>query len=232
MARLVAEQGHRFLKTVGRQGDQAIGRRAPGGQSLVLLLPVIAGIGVGLLRGGSIRRLADLRFRLGWLAILCLLVQFVVAYYPVDRMETDRLLQAVLLTGSYVLLLAVVWANRRVAGVAVVGLGLVLNLAVIAANGGFMPVAREDVEAAGIRPAAELPADGSRLPRSKDILLPTGETRLWFLSDKIVAPGIATAKVYSVGDLIVGLGAFLLLQGALLSDTRGRVREAEQPKTA
>lgn len=199
---------------------------------MILVVAVLAGIVVAMARGGRLERLAGLPLRLGWLAMLCLLAQAYVVFSPVELLEPDRPQHAALMLGSYVALGLVVWANRRITGVSIIGLGLLLNLAVMAANGGFMPVSREAVLTAGIRPAEELPVEGGRLSRSKDVLLPIENTRLWFLSDVIVAPSMPIAKVYSVGDLIVGLGAFILLQAAMLPDQKRRLREGDQVSAA
>jgi len=183
---------------------------------LILFLAVVIGIGVALARGGKLYRLADIRFRLGWLALLCLLVQMYVIYYPAERVQMERSFHAALMMGSYALLTIVVLVNRRTTGMVVIGLGLLLNLAVMASNGGYMPVTREAIITTGTRSAQELPPEGARLPRSKDVLLPADETRLWILSDVITAPRMPLARVYSVGDLIVAAGAFLALQVAMV----------------
>ncbi len=192
---------------------------------MTLLAPIVAGIAVALLRRGSLRRLADLRIRLGWLAVLCLMVQFWLVYQPMDRIEADRNLHAAILMASYTVLATVVWANRRVGGMAAVGVGLLLNLSVMAANGGFMPVSPEAVLAAKLRPPESLDAAGSRLPRSKDILLTAEQTRLWLLSDVIVVPAAPGTRIYSIGDLVVGLGIFLVVHGAMVPRRGERVLE-------
>jgi hypothetical protein len=184
---------------------------------LILFCVVIVGIGVALLRGGSLRCLGERPLRLGWLAVVAFLVQAIMMFaFAADQLEAQRSLHAALLMGSYVALMAVVWANRSAIGVSVIGLGLLLNLTVMAANGGFMPVARDVILAASPYSAEALPQDGARLPRSKNVLLPVADTRLAFLSDAIVGPGIPVAKVYSLGDLVVALGAFTFVQMAML----------------
>ena len=198
---------------------------------MILLVAVAAGIGVALLRGGRLCRLADLPLRLGWVAVASVVAQLFVIYSAADRLEADRPIHAALLVGSYSLLAMVVWANRGTAGMSMIGVGLLLNLAVMVGNGGFMPISQEAVLTAGVRSAEELPANGARLPRSKDVVLPIEETRLWFLSDVIAAPGVPVAKVCSVGDLITGLGAFVLLQAAMMSQ-RGETRKEAGAKAA
>lgn len=186
---------------------------------MILLPAVFAGIVIAMLRGGSFQRLASLPFRLGWLALICLAAQLVVIYWPAGGLEAQRPLHAALLIGSSAALLLVVWANRGIAGMPLLGLGLLFNLVVMSANGGFMPVSREAVLSAGTRSSSDTLVEGARLPKSKDILLPVEDTRLWFLSDAIVAPP-PVGRVYSIGDLIVGAGVIVLLQAAMVPKRR------------
>ena len=188
---------------------------------MILAFAVVAGVVVALARGGSLKRLADLSIRLAWLALLCLLVQLYVIYCPEDQLETQRTTQGILMVLSYGALGYVVWANRWITGMTVILLGVVLNLVVMAANGGFMPVSREAIIATGTRTAQGLPAEGSRLSRSKDVLLPPEHARVWFLGDVIMAPSLPVPKVLSLGDLVVALGAFVLLQAAMVPSRKG-----------
>ncbi len=192
---------------------------------MILVLAVVLGIGVALVRGGKLHRLAGTQFRLGWLAVLALMLQMYVIYYPAERIQMERSLHAAFMMGSYAVLTVVVLVNRRIPGMPVIGLGLLLNLAVMASNGGYMPVTREAIITTGTRTAEELPAEGARLPRSKDVLLPADQTRLWILSDVITAPKMPLARVYSLGDLIVATGAFVLLQAAMVPGRKRRSLE-------
>ncbi len=192
---------------------------------MILLFAVVIGIGVALARGGRLHRLAGIQVRLGWLAILALLLQMYVIYYPAERIQMERSLHATLMMGSYAVVAIVVLVNRRISGMWIIGLGLLLNLAVMASNGGYMPVTREAILTTGTRTAEELPPEGSRLSRSKDVLLPADQTRLWILSDVITAPKMPLARIYSVGDLVVAAGAFVLLQVAMVPGRRRRSLE-------
>jgi len=188
---------------------------------LILLPAIAAGIVIALLRGGSLRHMAALPLRLGWLAILCLMAQIYVIYSPADRLEVERTLHAFLLVGSSSVLVLFVWVNRSLPAMPVIALGLLLNLLVMSTNGGFMPVSREATMAAGTRSAQDAFPEGARLPKSKDVLLSIENTQLWLLSDAIVAPA-PLSRVYSAGDLVVGVGVFLLFQKAMVPAGRRR----------
>src|SRR5512134_389780 len=109
---------------------------------MILLLALGAGLLVGLGRArlrGSTYQPPNLRHL--WLVPLAFLLQFITAYLPAIRGEyaDDRLAAAGIVT-SQAVLLGFVWLNRRLPGMPVLITGSVLNLAVIAANGGFMPI--------------------------------------------------------------------------------------------
>ena len=120
----------------------------------------------------------------------------------------SRNLAAIGLVSSQILLLIFVWRNRHSAGLPLLGLGLGLNLLVIVANGGFMPIAPEMVEQ--ILPFSH--ANYALYDRvSKDIVLPITETRLWFLSDRSYIQLLGYRVAYSLGDVFIAVGAFWLL---------------------
>lgn len=186
----------------------------------MILLPAV---GAGLLaalaraRYGN-RHLRSPELRLLWLVPVAFFAQWLAFYGPGFRtwMRDDSL--AIALVGSQALLLAFAWLNRSQAGVWALGLGLALNLLVIALNGGLMPVSPETV--AQLLPGA--PPDawqvGNRLGRN--IVLPVTATRLWWLSDYILLPAwFPIRKALSIGDILIAGGAFWLLWSCGGSDT-------------
>lgn len=140
-------------------------------------------------------------------ALLALLLQLLAIFGPFGGADLPR---RILLIASYVVLLAFVVVNLRRPGLAVLGVGLLLNFAVIVANGGRMPITPET-----FRRTEDLPADiavGDWIPHSKDTLLDREDVRLWDLSDRLVWPNVAgTVRAFSPGDLIIGLGLVITL---------------------
>src|SRR5437867_11818872 len=121
---------------------------------LLVLGAIVAGMLVGLIMGGSIRQLAEIRLRWWPLALLGLALQLV----PIPSMngELDHWLAVGLLIASYVVLLAFVAMNIRLPGFPVIAAGFALNLFVISVNGG-MPVTEHALrQAYGSRYAAEI----------------------------------------------------------------------------
>jgi hypothetical protein len=182
---------------------------------VILLLALAVALLVAFLRGGSLRNLADFHLEWGWLAGLALATQIVAVYWATG--DSYLYLQGGALVVSSLLLLPMVWRNRRSPGLALIGLGLVLNLAVMVANGGFMPITPDAVARIEDQHLI-VHLDGvERMSGSKGIVLPKEETALWALSDIfIIPPPFPVASAVSLGDLLVTVGAFIFLQRAMV----------------
>ena len=147
-----------------------------------------------------------------WVAILAFLPQMILFYLPATRRLLPDPWVAAGLVISQALLLAFCWHNRRLPAFWILAAGLVLNLAVILANGGFMPISPET--AGRLLPQESLQALslGERFGGGKDILLLEESTRLALLSDRLLPPGWFPYQVaFSPGDVVVAVGAFLLM---------------------
>ncbi len=180
---------------------------------MILLLATVLALLVALVRGGTLGGLASVRLRYGWLAILAFAVQTSAIYFPDRGGAGPWELQALVLVGSQALLLVVVGLNGRLPGMPLVGLGLALNLLVMAANGGYMPITPEALARAGLGHLALSAEVGSRLMATKDILLPRAATRLWVLSDVFVIPAEWPASsAFSAGDVALVVGVWLFFQ--------------------
>ncbi len=146
-----------------------------------------------------------------WLAFVAFLPQFIAIYLPGTRRLFPDWLVVVLLITSQILLLTFAWVNRHMAGMVILLCGAALNLAVMTANGGFMPInpqtASRLVSEDMLRdspPGAELGA--------KDILLRQQDTRLELLADRFLPPAWFPYQVaFSLGDVFIALGIFWLL---------------------
>jgi hypothetical protein len=148
---------------------------------------------------GRLSALAELELRRPWLVLAAIGIQVViVSVLPGSVGPLGEPLHLL----SYLLLGAFAWSNRRVAGVAIVALGGLLNFVVIVANGGVMPA---DPDA--------LAAAGKAAPKDEFINSTTvADPKLGFLGDIIATPSaLPVSNVYSVGDLLILLGAFVLL---------------------
>jgi hypothetical protein len=178
---------------------------------MILLSAVVAGIIAGLARKYVGRRklqIPDIRYE--WMVLVAFLPQLVVFGFSSSANIPDVFARAALVS-SQVILIAFTWLNRKAPGFWVLGLGLLLNLSVIAANGGLMPISPHLIERYFPGTAGVTWNLGERMGNSKDIILPIAETRLYWLSDRFVLPDWISYRVaFSIGDIIIGVGAFWL----------------------
>jgi len=182
---------------------------------MILLAVLVLAFLISLLTGGKLSRLANLPLRAPWLALLGFGLQLYMIYSPADMAQGFLSIRTLALIGSYVILLVLIWLNRRLVGMLFIGLGLILNLAVMVANGGYMPITPDAVKAIGFEYQLESAEIGSRLQDSKDVLLPREQTNLWFLSDVFVLPPpFPIPSVFSPGDIFLAIGACILIYWA------------------
>ncbi len=173
----------------------------------MLIGGVALGLIVGLLLGGRIERLADVRLKLLPLLFLAVIVRFgteIMLGAGVPLVETLRL---PLLALGYVLLLIALWQNRGYPGLALAFVGVASNALVITVNGGFMPVWMPAYEAAGfttpLSTALHVPLAFGTAP---EFFLHLGP-----LGDLIPIPLPFVRNVASIGDLFLTFGlAFFL----------------------
>ncbi len=194
---------------------------------MILLSALVLGLLVG---AGWARwqkrpyRAPDLK--LIWLAIAAFVPQLIVAYLPSTRSLLPDWLAAGLLAASLVGFLAFIWINRRLPGMWVLFLGVALNLAVMLANRGWMPISPET--------ASHLPGGGNAAAEGlgerfgqKDILLLPQDMRLPYLSDRFLLPGWSPYQVaFSLGDIFIAVGAFWLLVSGGSDGGKEKRREA------
>lgn len=168
---------------------------------MVLIVVVVA-----LLRGGSLANFALLRVRAMALVLGSFLLQILI--FP---LVGDRPLLGVGTVPLYLLSMGLlawwVWLNRHLPGIVLIGAGVVMNLAAIAANGGYMPVDPDAAAYAGNSAAYES-ANGMIANNSH---ASDSDVRLWLLTDIFPLPaGIPLATVYSLGDILLTTGISIL----------------------
>jgi hypothetical protein len=177
---------------------------------VILLLAVLAGLLAGAVRAWARkRRYQPIHLNHAWLVIGAFLPQWLAFYLPATRSIISDQLAAILLVASQALMLAFVWINRDKSGFLVLGLGLAVNLVVIFANRGLMPISPETATRLVPSVAPEAWQTGERFGWSKDIILPVESTQFWQLSDRLISPAWSSYQfVFSLGDVLIALGAF------------------------
>jgi Family of unknown function (DUF5317) len=170
---------------------------------MLLLYAVLFGVLVGFATHGSLQGLADVRVRLWPVALLGLAFQ--AALFSSPLAEVVGPWGPPLYVLSTGLVLGALVANIRQPGFWLIALGAVLNFAVIAANGGQMPASPAAVALLTGQPV--VPADVF-----SNSALAGPHTILPLLGDVYVLPRpIPFANVFSIGDVLIGLGGALWL---------------------
>jgi hypothetical protein len=172
-----------------------------------ILYAIPIGLVAGWLLGGRVDGLARVRFRLTPLALLALLVQVVLFSPLADGLapDTGRLIYV----GSTALVLAVVLANLRLTGLPIIVAGAASNLAAIVANGGSMPAS----------PFALSVLDRGVGAHTNSVVL--AQPALEPLTDVFATPAwLPLANVFSIGDVLIGVGVAVAIAAAMRGPTR------------
>lgn len=161
---------------------------------MFILYALPAGLLAGWLTGGSLNGLTEVRLRWAWLALLGLVIQLVLFFGPVA--ESVGGLGMPIYVGSTGLVLAAVLRNGLLPGLPVVALGALSNMAAIIANGGYMPASPGAMQALG---RAVNDGYSNSAVMDRPALAP--------LTDIFAIPaGVPFANVFSVGDVLIGVG--------------------------
>jgi hypothetical protein len=187
---------------------------------VILAEAVVFWIIVAVLLRRDFSAVGQHRFKGGWKLAAGVAGLFVVQALVVLYVPGQSVLQLAALTLSQVALLGLVILNRHLPGAVLFAAGMILNITVMMANGGWMPITPELY--AFIRPERAVALE-ARPPDSKGIILSKEDTNLWVLSDivPVVLPWRRTAV--SIGDLLLVAGT-----GQFVFHTTARKRVAQR----
>lgn len=164
---------------------------------ILIVLALLCLVSVPL-RGGDLRKLAELKLRCLWVAPLALTLQVLIVTVAPSGNPTIHALVHVI---TYALLGAFLWANRHIAGAPAISLGVAINTLAILANQGVMPASAAAQRIAGMRTT-------SGFQNSAHL----AHAHLTWLGDIIPLPGPWPLRnVLSVGDCIITIGTLILL---------------------
>jgi hypothetical protein len=173
---------------------------------------LVAAAGLALALGGDFRHLSSLKVKAWWLLALALLVKLgLILLHAPATVWGQPLIFFLVAVGALL--------NWKLPGMPAIALGLLLNVLVVAANGGVMPYSESSSLAAGRSAPTSDRQEGSALSRPE-----VGGSRLILLDDRIPFP--PTHQVFSFGDAVIMLGGVWLIVG--ISQAR-RVPEALRP---
>jgi hypothetical protein len=176
---------------------------------MFILYAVVIGLVVGALAGGRPARIGQVQFNWGWLIFLGFATQVLLFSAPVT--ERVGALGPPIYVASTAVVLAALIRNVAQPGLPIVAVGALCNFAAIVANGGYMPASTDALTALG-----RLPASGY----SNSAVL--NAPALAPLTDVFALPaGLPFANVFSVGDVLIGVGVALAIAIAMRPVRRG-----------
>lgn len=181
-----------------------IKNRLGGLYPMFILYIVIISIIVSYIFGGRLKFILNRPLKHTWLAVLGLLIQ-VSIFNEFITSRWDSLSLAIFHGLSYLLIIFFVYLNRKIPGILLIGIGIILNAVVIFLNGGHMPACLESVEKASIGRQLDILREGYTTNNSQLI---TETTLLPWLGDIFYIPSwIPFSNVFSIGDIFIAIGA-------------------------
>jgi hypothetical protein len=168
---------------------------------------IAAALVIAVLIGGDVRRLSQIKIRHLELLLAAFAVKVAVAVLGTTHSQVAVTFARPLNVIGAILLLAVVWFNRRLPGAYIFGTGLAANLIVILSFGGRMSV----LLPSGFDPTSPaLPLLRTGLDPLHILLVhPQG---LWFLGDVFTIPSLfGHSSLVSIGDLLMAAGVAWLI---------------------
>ena len=175
---------------------------------MILLAGILAGLAAGLLRA-KLNKLSyqPPQLKCWWLVLIAFIPQLLVFQFPPTSRSIPDAVAPYALVVSQIILIVFFVMNYRQPGFWLLGTGLILNFLVILLNGGLMPISPETIQK--LDPNSTFTYQvGERLGSQKDIILPSSQTRLGFLSDTFTLPAWTSLRIaFSLGDIFIALGS-------------------------
>jgi hypothetical protein len=172
---------------------------------------IILSLLIGFFRGGSLKGLAYMKLKGGWLFPLLLGIEICI-FLLQNKWSVIASLSNYLFIAIYIVGLSFLWLNRHNQGFMIIFIGVLLNFIVMALNGGRMPVSIEAGRFLGPEYIEALKAGtyGKHIAINNSTLLP-------FLGDIIpLSAPYPREQVISIGDVVMNVGAFIFIQHLMM----------------
>ena len=177
---------------------------------MLLITILIPAFVIGLLRGGRVSNLLNLRIRHVYLMFFSALIDYsLVIWVEYFGITSQRIVFGAVFF-QYLMLFLCLFINRKLPFAWLAALGSFLNYFVIMLNGGRMPLSRAVLQAENADRVLALLQEGKYLTYA--LIQP--DTLFWYLGDVLYIPKPVHAFI-SIGDILLYTGVFLLLQQAV-----------------
>ena len=186
---------------------------------MVLAFPLVIGLLIAPLLGGSWSTLADVRLR--FVAAFYAAIALQVVAFPASALpwRTSDRAAVILWLCSYAVFALAAGANLRTPGMAFVVAGMCSNLLAILTNGGHMPALPSALRAAGLH-----------FQTSRNSMQAASPHFAWLVDRWAVPSWIPWGNVFSVGDVLIAAGGFVFV--VVASGVTLRRRRAAASPTA
>lgn len=185
----------------------------------MLIELLIGSIIIGIIRGGSIWRLMNTSFNRISVLILSLLIyisffHFALRGYDIVLNHIEKVHVVV-----YIILIFGIILNYKFREVWIIFIGVIANLVSFFINSSRIVFSVEGLNYAGFNDIVRIITT-----ESIDFLAPLTEmTKVGFLGRFIAIPPIYIyPQIFSIGDFVISLGIFLLIQNIMLNEDIGR----------
>ena len=175
---------------------------------MILAYAIILLIILALLFRRDLSMIGQLSYKGNWKVATVVLGLFILQWVAVILSDERSTLHMLLLVLSHLALIFLILLNRHLPGAKIFALGIILNTVVMVANGGWMPITPELHHF--VHPNQTL-ENYTTPSKSKNIVLPRSETRLWVLSDNIPVTLPWRRNAVSIGDILLIAGIAQLL---------------------
>lgn len=178
---------------------------------MALALPLLIGLALAPFLGGRWSRLGDLRLR--GIAVFYVAIGLQLAAFPVKALpwRTPDRIAVVLWLSSYALFALGTYLNLRTPGFALVGIGMLSNIAAVTTNGGHMPALPSALRGAGLH-----------FHQSRNSTVANAPHLSWLVDRWAVPQWIPWGNVFSVGDVLIAAGGLVFALAATGSLKRSR----------
>lgn len=173
----------------------------------MLIETIILSLIIGKIRGGKIKNLEQIKFKAWYLLLLGFLLEiisfllFTNTNGKLAKIIVDKFFIIQIFT--YILLIFTLMLNIRKKGIKTILFGTILNFIPIMANNGRMPVSKIALEKLNLYKQLELLQSNKILTH----VLIDKSTKFYYLSDII-----PISQIISIGDILISIGIFLLIQ--------------------
>ncbi|WDV46136.1 DUF5317 family protein [Clostridiaceae bacterium M8S5] len=179
----------------------------------MILIFFVLSILTGLIRNGKIGRLGYLEFKSVWLFIVSMAIQLSIIVFGATGNTTILKYIKELYIASYVILFIGLFLNLKYRPVILIIIGGLMNIFCFIANGGKIPISVEGLKLAGYNNLVSL-IQGGNVALYTPL---TSDTDYGQLAQIItIQKPFPITQVISIGDIIIYIGIFVLVQVVML----------------